>query len=167
MTLPGLGRIFQLAYVVDDIHAAAATWAKHFAVGPFVLLERIRFRECLVNGAPSDPVVSLAFADRGETQIELIQAHDAQASVFSRATASWRGLHHVGIRTEDIGRDERRLAEAGMVPVQRSLSSSGTATLFMDGPWGIVELIQSADGGAFARRVRAAADAWDGASPYA
>lgn len=162
-----LGRIFQIAYVVDDIHAAIAHWTRHFAVGPFVLLERSHFREVVVNGVPRDPEVSLAFADRGETQIELIQQHDDAPSVFSRGTVQWQGVHHVGIRTSDIILDEQRLIAAGMTRIQRGLSASGTVTVFMDGgpAWGIVELIQTADQGAFARRVREASEGWDGVTP--
>lgn len=161
--------IFQIAYVVDDIHAAIRHWSQTFSVGPFVLLERIRFKELMVEDVASDAEVSLAFADRGDVQIELIQQHNDAPSAFLKGKLQWRGVHHVGIRTSDIEAEEQKLVAAGMVRIQRGVSASGSVTVFLNGgpDWGIVELIQSADGGAFAKRVRDASVGWDGVSPYA
>jgi methylmalonyl-CoA/ethylmalonyl-CoA epimerase len=162
-----LGPVYQFAYVVEDIHQAVEEWVTVFGVGPFILLDKVTL-DVTIGGVESRPLVSLAFADRGTTQIELVQTHDAHPSAFNSSCATWRGLHHVGIRTVDIAANEALLTSIGYERLQSGRSSTGALTLIMDGGAhrGLVELIQSSDDGAFAERVRAAAAAWDGQSRY-
>ncbi|TPI57364.1 VOC family protein [Mesorhizobium sp. B3-1-3] len=165
----GLGPIGHIAFVVDDIRTAAAVWSSAFSVGPFVLIEHVRSKELLYRGQPSDVDYSLAFASRGALQIELLQQHNEAPSVFRAPGVPWRGVHHVGIRSQDVVADEQKLVDVGMVRIQRGVSSTGTITCFMGGgpELGIVELVQSFDGGSFANRVESAAAGWDGTTVFA
>ena len=167
--LATLGPIWHIAYVVDDIRQAAENWVGTFGGGPFGLIGHIRSKELLFEGRPSDVDFSLAFASRGPLQIELLQQHNDAPSVFRPGGVPWRGVHHVGIRSQDIDADEQKLIDAGMTRIQRGVSPSGTITCFMDGgpELGIVELVQSFDGGAFSRRIEQAAAAWEGVSVFA
>lgn len=90
------GEIRQLGYVVRDIEAAMHHWAHVLGVGPWFYVDRlpvIRFR---YRGKPSDPHVSIALANSGTAQIELIQQRDDAASMYRDFISSGReGLQHV------------------------------------------------------------------------
>ena len=76
MKTHGLGPVVQMAYVVNDLHDAIGQWTSKLCVGPFFVLEHVKYPEHEVDGVRSSPQMSLAFAYSGELQIELVQQHD-------------------------------------------------------------------------------------------
>jgi len=159
--------VTQIAYRVDDLHAAVEYWVRHLGVGPFFRIDHPTFKEILFEGEPISPNVSLAFAWRGDLQIELMQQHCETRSAF-QARPGHGGVHHVGIRTTDLAAGQRRLLAAGMRRVQWATAVNGTKTAFFEGGsmGGMVELIESADKGVFLTRMQQAALNWDGSSLY-
>jgi len=65
-------RHFQVGYVVDDVEAVAAGWARTFGIGPFHVLPPSK-APCTYHGAPSTLEARIAVAQSGPVQIELIQ----------------------------------------------------------------------------------------------
>jgi len=166
-----LGAVVQTAYVVDDLHDAIRWWASSLGVGPFYVLERVKYPVCEVNGVYGNPELSLAFAYSGELQIELMQAHDDEPSVIHAYPASpVNGLHHVGILSPDFAADKAHLVAGGLRPVASLVSELDVRTEFFHGGpqhGGLVELIQVNDLviGFFDALKHAAAE-WDGVTPY-
>lgn len=159
--------IFQVAYVVADIDAAVTHWARVLGVGPFFVVRRQRYAECVYRGQPTDPEVSLAFAYSGDLNIELVQLHDEAPSVFRDfVTAHGYGLQHVGCFADDIAQASKDLAAAGVRELQRNVSTAGVETRFFDTelhPGAQLELIAATPElrGRFAA-MKAAAETWDG-----
>ena len=112
-----LGRpIFQYAYVVNDLDQAARNWTRLFGAGPFFTARHHRaegyFR---YRGTPTQCDVSYAFAYCGPVQIQLVQQHDDQPSIFREMFQTGQeGFHHVAILGTDFARDKAHLLEAGL-----------------------------------------------------
>lgn len=166
-----LGRpspISQIAFVVPDLDAAVTRFVEQFSIGPFRVLRHISFADVVLDGRPAELDISAAFAWRDGVEIELIEQHGKTDSIFTTAGNPVSGIHHVGIRTENLEEEAERLVAAGMRCVQRSRSQSGTLTAFFAGePWlGLVELIQAADAGAAHEGLKLAAGNWDRKARY-
>ncbi|MGZ4690085.1 MAG: VOC family protein [Acidimicrobiia bacterium] len=107
------GPIRQCAYLVGDLEAAAAWWAA-LGVGPFLTMPRQRMQGYVHRGASADPELTIAFANSGELQIELIVAHDDRPSPFRE---SRDGAHHLAWWVEDWAGWEHAATSAGWEPV--------------------------------------------------
>ena len=98
------GPIRQCAYLVRDLDAAVAWWAA-LGVGPFLAMPEQRMQGYVHRGEPVDPELTLAFANSGELQIELIVAHDDAPSPFREALdAGRRGRAPPGLVGRGLGR---------------------------------------------------------------
>jgi hypothetical protein len=121
-------KIFQLAYIVADIDAAIAHWSKLLGVGPFFVVRHAAYEEQTYKGALTNPDVSLAFAYSGQCNIELIQLHDDEPSVYRDFVKQrGHGMQHLGALSDNIEADSRELLERGALLVQRGLSATGVA----------------------------------------
>lgn len=166
-----IGEIFQFGYVVDDLDEAIAHWSTKLQVGPFFVVRHAKYATFAFNGADEAPDVSLAFAYSGDANIELIQQHDDTPSVFlDFRRRHGEGLQHVGVLSQDLDADTKRLAAAGAGMIMRLINAgNGIETRFFDTelhPGAMLELIQhttAAEAGFVA--MKAAAKAWDGSQP--
>jgi hypothetical protein len=164
---PRFGPVIQNAYVVRDIEAAVAHWAGKIGVGPFFLLEHIAFGEVLFRGRPLSIDLSVAIAQWGEVQIELIQQHDATPSIYTEFSARHgEGLQHLGVLCASVEAQLELLKAQGIEPVQWGATANGMrfAYLATDAhPGGMIELIEQGPAvEAFFALVRRAGSAWDG-----
>jgi len=160
-------KIFQLAYVVADIDAAIGHWSKLMGVGPFFVVRRPNYIEQTYKGVRTNPEVSLAFAYSGECNIELIELHDDQPSVYRDFVEQHGyGLQHLGALSDDIEADTRELSERGALLAQSGLSAAGVETRFFDtgSPDGVMfELIAgSPQVVTNFEQMKMAATSWDG-----
>lgn len=90
------GEIRQLGYVVRDIEAALQHWVNALGVGPWFYVDRLPVKSFFYKGKPSNPHVSIALANSGAAQVELIQQRDDAPSMYRDFIASGReGLQHV------------------------------------------------------------------------
>jgi len=81
------GAITQNGYVVRDIEAAMRHWIEVLGVGPWFYVERAPIEDFQYQGQPSPVDVSIAMANSGALQIELIeQRNDAPrcTAIFCR-----------------------------------------------------------------------------------
>lgn len=171
MTATTIGSIMQIAYVVESLEWAIDHWVARMGVGPWALRPHMTFTEFSYRGQASKPDFSCAFAFSGNTQIELIEVHNDEPSVFhdfQRSQGS--GLQHVGVLSEDLARDTERLARRGVQPVQQSLNARGFATALFDTDahhGAMLELIDASPAllEAFNGMLEAAW-AWDGRQKY-
>ena len=168
--LPHFGPIVQNAFVVRDLDAAVEHWTTTVGVGPFYLLDHIQYGEVYFRGAPLTLDMSVAIAQWGDIQIELIVQHDAATSIYSEFLARHgEGLHHLGVMTRSLDEHVERLRPLGIEPVQWGVTANGMRFAYVDTDRQagcMIELIETGPAvEAFFAKMRKAADHWDGSRP--
>lgn len=94
-------RLWQMAWVVDDVIAAARRWVSVHGIGPFHVLPR-RTARSLYRGRETTIDSRTAVAQAGPVQIELIQQFDDVPSLYRDLYAPGQsGFHHVGTLAPD------------------------------------------------------------------
>jgi hypothetical protein len=169
-----VSRIFgaarQLGYVVHEIEAAMRHWVEDVGVGPFFYFEKVGMRDYRYRGVEYQIELSIALANSGDMQIELIQQRNDVPSLYlDRLRDHGEVLHHISAWSTDYERDRQRIVEAGHEPVQEARIGANRLAYFSAGqePRSTAFELYDVSGkaGAFNERVRAAARAWDGADP--
>lgn len=131
------GVIRQIAFVVRDIDKAMDYWTQTLGVGPFFIKRHIQFVDFIYRGASTtSPVVSIALANSGYLQIELIQQHDAAPSIYREfLIAGQEGIQHVSawMTHQDFMNRKRELHAQGVDALQACvIPSSGVNLLYLD-----------------------------------
>lgn len=169
----GFGPVRQVGHVVRDIDTAMRHFTGVLGVGPFFVNREMAFTEFRYRGqdAPA-PVCTLALAQWGDTQIELIQQHDTAPSAYREFLSAGRsGVQHFSTWYEDAqGYDAARaqalaqglaLVHEGRAGVRFCYFESGSAdapliefseALHPDSRWAVDKI------------ARASRD-WDGSDP--
>jgi hypothetical protein len=165
------GPICQTAYLVDDIEDAMAYWSSGLGIGPFFYLKGHQALGSLYRGSPTDMCISLAFAQSGSLQIELVQQLNDAPSLFREfKSAGRRGLHHMAFWTNEFDRDIATYRNDGFEIVQTGgMAGSNNRNAFIERPGDTQIAIEiseiSGSKGEFFRCVAAAAKDWDGNEP--
>src|ERR687888_391518 len=76
------GDLIQNGYVVRDIEAAMRHWIEVLGVGPWFYIEHLAVPDFTYKGQPSPVDVSLALANSGPLQVELIQQRNDAPSLY-------------------------------------------------------------------------------------
>jgi hypothetical protein len=162
------GKVRQDGYVVEDIEAAMKHWTEVLGVGPFFYFEEVPVANFQYRGQPSDPQLSIALANSGDLQIELIQQRNDAPSLYRDfRAAGHEGLQHLAYWTETFSADLERALELGF-QVGHSGEIGGSDGRFVyfatEGhPGTVIELSEvSGPKGAFFRYIAEAARSWDG-----
>jgi len=165
------GEIRQNGYVVCDIEAAMAHWIEVLGVGPFFYLEKAPVEDFRYYGEPSNMVASIALANSGPLQIELIQQRNDTPSMYRDfLAAGHEGLQHVAYWTEDFDADFGRFEKLGYT-VGQSGQVGGPAGRFVyfateAHPGTVVELSEvSGPKGKIFKMIAETARTWDGSDP--
>ncbi|MFD1812232.1 VOC family protein [Rhodococcus gannanensis] len=164
------GPVRQLGYVVHDIEGAMTHWTETAGVGPFFYVEDQPLNNFRFRGQSSSPRFSVALAQTGDIQIELIQQRNDEPSAFKDFTdRGLEGLQHVAFWTTDFDRHLTAARDQGLTELQSGLSGSGAPderfAYFEEGPFPgtVVELSEiSGRKGDLFRAVAAASVGWDG-----
>jgi hypothetical protein len=121
------GEIRQIAFVVPNIDAAMNYWSGTLGIGPFYIKRSLTFTAFHYNGVEAvSPTISIALANSGSLQIELIQQHDNTPSIYRDFLAAGRtGLQHVSAWVTCSEFDSLR---AALIKVGLSLAQEGTIT---------------------------------------
>jgi hypothetical protein len=164
------GPVRQNGYVVRDIEAALKHWTEVLGVGPFWYFERVPIQDFRYRGTPSPVEVSIALANSGELQIELIQQRNGAPSMYRDFLAAGsEGLQHVAYWTACFDRDLERALAAGFEIGQSGCIGDGGRFVYFESaghPGTVVELSETSGAkGRFFERVREAAATWDGREP--
>lgn len=155
----------QMAWVVPDLEQACRAWHAALGIGPFLISRNLPIVEALHRGQPSATRFSTAVAQSGSVQIELIEQHDEQPSVYrDTVPAGATGFHHVAVVSPDFDAEcarQRALGHAtaseGRVGNMRFAYFDATATLGH-----MIEVVEEKDGiRRFFNAVRRAADGWN------
>lgn len=164
------GDLIQNGYVVRDIEAAMRHWIEVLGVGPWFYIERLPVTDFQYKGQPSPVDMSLALANSGPLQVELIQQRNDAPSLYRDfLNAGHEGLQHLGYGTKTFDADLARLLDTGY-----AIGHSGTVNgrgpfvylLTEAHPGTVIELFDMSGGRerVFARIAEAARN-WDGRDP--
>jgi Glyoxalase/Bleomycin resistance protein/Dioxygenase superfamily len=117
MIAPGVPgkHVMQAAFMVDDLETAAMNWVRTAGIGPFLLVPHIELVEYDYRGVKSAGLdFSVALAQSGGVQIELIQQHCDSPSAYRDTIAKGQqGFHHLAVYCEDYDADYRRYIGQG------------------------------------------------------
>ena len=165
------GAVCQNGYVVRDIRAAMDHWIKVMRVGPWFYIDRVKTDWFRHRGAESGVEMSIALANSGDLQIELIQQRNDAPSMYKEFLDSGReGMQHMSYWTRDyqvlydralslgykVGHEGQIGGEQGRFCYFDTEAHSGTVVEISD--------VSGGKGKFFARIKQAAAD-WDGSDP--
>jgi hypothetical protein len=131
------GDIRQIAFVVRDIDHAMQYWTQVLGIGPFFVKRRITFSEFVYReSSTASPTVTIALANSGYIQIELIQQHDDTPSIYKEFIDRGReGLQHVSswmTRDHMIKRKQDLVSQGVSVAQECTIASSGVHLVYFD-----------------------------------
>jgi hypothetical protein len=164
------GEIAQIGYVVRDIRAAMDHWIRN-GVGPWFYVGEVKTDFFRYRGIDSPLRMSVALANSGDVQIELIQQRNDAPSMYRDFLEAGReGAQHVAYWTRDYQALYDRALELGYSVAQEG-SIGGPLGRFAyfdrEGVPGTVVEISDVSGpkGEFFAFIRQAARGWDGTRP--
>ena len=162
------GKVCQNGYVVRDIEAALKHWTETLGVGPFYYIERVQLDWFRYRGEPSGPEISIALANSGDLQIELIQQRNDAPSMYRDFLDEGReGLQHMSYWTTNYQADYDRYVGLGFrIGQEGQIGGPQGRFVYFDTethPGTVIEVSDiSGAKGAFFERIRKAATEWDG-----
>jgi hypothetical protein len=165
------GPICQNGYVVRDIQAAMDHWIKVMGVGPWYYVDRVKTDWYRYRGKDSPLEMSVALANSGDLQIELIQQRNDAPSMYREFLDAGReGLQHVSFWTADYqALYDRALALGYRIGHEGQIGGEKGRFAYFDtevNPGTVIEISDISGGkGRFFERIRQAAADWDGADP--
>lgn len=163
--IPPGAQIVQNAWVVPDLEAAMRGWHVATGVGPFLVMRHLKQTDPYYRGRPLQPDFSVAIAQAGPVQVELIEQHCAEPSCYRESVPAGRtAFHHVAVIVPDY--DAALAAYAAQGVERASWGVFGDLRFaYMDTQAALgcmVELIEDKPSIAkFFARVAAAPAAWD------
>ena len=169
-----MSRIFgsarQVGYVVRDIEASMERWLE-LGVGPWFYIEKVETDWFRYRGEESPLEVSIALANSGELQLELIQQrNDAPSAYKDFLDAGREGAQHLAYwTTEYQALYDQVLALGFRVAHEGSIGGPQGRFAYLDtefDPGTVIEIsdISGPKGKLFAHIRKLAAD-WDGSDP--
>ncbi|MCF8470153.1 MAG: VOC family protein [Parvibaculum sp.] len=163
------GKVCQNGYVVRDIEAAMKHWTEVLGVGPFFYIKRVPVEGFRYRGAPSNVEMSIALANTGDLQIELIQQRNDAPSLYRDfLQAGNEGLQHMSYWTNEYQAEYDRLVGLGFkVGHEGTIAGGGFAYFDTEFHPGTVMEISDTSGakGEFFQHIRDEAAKWDGSDP--
>jgi hypothetical protein len=162
------GPIRQIGYVVSDLDRAMAGWLE-LGIGPWFVMRGVPIR-ALYRGGPCETAISMALANSGDMQIELIAPDDEGPSIYSEFLASGReGYHQLAYWTDDFDATMSAVADAGWPVVWLGDETVGTRFAYCEPPGSpatIIEIMELNDAtSGMGKFVSEAAATWDGSDP--
>lgn len=164
------GEITQIGYVVRDVRAAMDHWVRN-GVGPWFYVDRVKTDFFRHRGADSPLEMSVALANSGAVQIELIQQRNDAPSMYREFLDAGReGAQHVAYWTHDFQTlYDRALALGYGVAQEGSIGGPLGRFAYLDCedvPGTVIEIsdVSGPKGKLFAF-IREAARQWDGSNP--
>jgi hypothetical protein len=164
------GPMRQVGIVVRDIEAAMRHWIEVCGVGPWYYTDRLALTGFTYGGKRYDDIhVSIALANSGDVQIELIQQRCDTPSMYQEFLAAGReGMQHWSSWPENYDEIYRRALESGYTIGQEGQSARGPFVYFTNEghPGTVIEMAEmTPTRRSIFDQVRQAAADWDGSDP--
>lgn len=161
-------KIVQIAFVVDDLEAAALTWVERFGAGPFFVHDEVPVGD--VRDAVGRPAVleqGNALGQWGSLMVELVKWHNLEPGMMTE-TMGRKGFNHIAYFASDSDGERDRLVNAG-TPLVASLSFGDARVHYHDAVADhgfVIEHYPCVDAVELAyRKVAEAANGWTGENP--
>ena len=165
------GKVCQNGYVVRHIEAAMKHWIEVMGVGPWFYIEDVKTDWFKHRGVASDVKMSIALANSGDLQIELIQQRNDAPSMYKEfIDAGLEGLQHMSYWTHDYqGLYDKALSLGYVVGHEGAIGGEKGRFAYFDTqahPGTVVEIsdISGTKGRTF-EHIRKVAEGWDGSNP--
>jgi hypothetical protein len=165
------GPVRQNGYVVRDIRAAMDRWINVVGVGPWFYIERVQTDYFRHRGRDSNAEMSIALANSGDLQIELIQQRNDAPSMYKEFIDAGReGLQHVAFWSKEYqALYDRALSLGYKVGHEGQIGGEQGRFAYFDTefhPGTVIELSDiSGNKGRFFDHIRRIAAEWDGTDP--
>ena len=165
------GAVRQNGYVVRDIRGAMEHWVRVLGVGPWFYIDRVKMDYFRNRGRDSTAEVSIALANSGDLQIELIQQRNDAPSMYKEfIDADREGLQHMSYWTTEYQALYDRASALGYrVGQEGQIGGELGRFAYFDTelhPGTVVEISDiSGNKGRFFEHIRRVAATWDGADP--
>jgi hypothetical protein len=165
------GPVRQNGYVVRDIRAAMDRWINVVGVGPWFYIERVQTDYFRHRGRDSNAEMSIALANSGDLQIELIQQRNDAPSMYKEFLDAGReGLQHVAFWSKEYQTlYDRALSLGYTVGHEGQIGGEQGRFAYFDTefhPGTVIELSDiSGNKGRFFDHIRRIAAEWDGTDP--
>ncbi|MCW1382756.1 VOC family protein [Novosphingobium sp. KCTC 2891] len=159
--------LMQAAFLVEDLEAAARAWTQTTGIGPFFIVPHIQLAEFDYRGEKGAGLdFSVALAQSGGVQIELIQQHCDNPSAYRDLIAKGQqGFHHFCIYTPDYDATRQRYIDQGFISAVDGVFGAMRFCYVDTSPalGCMIEIVEQDEGQtAFFTRVAEAAADWDG-----
>jgi len=109
--------IIQVGILVKDVAEAAKKLEKLIGIGPFEILEP-EYRDLTYRGKTGKFKIRIALAKAGPIQIELMQPLYGETIYDEFAKRKGYGLHHLGIKTDNMEQSVKEMQEKGFQVIQ-------------------------------------------------
>ena len=164
------GPVRQNGYVVKDIHKAMSHWTEVLGIGPFYYIERVPVENFKYRGESSNVEMSVALANTGDLQIELIeQRNDAPSMYRDFLSQGHEGLQHLAYWSINFEEDLKNALSLGYTIGQEGEIGTPGKFVYLETeshPGTIIELSDiSGPKGKFFDHIRHKAQQWDGSHP--
>ncbi len=165
------GKVCQNGYVVRDIQAAMDHWINVLGVGPWFYIPQVKTDWFRYRGADSDVEMSIALANSGDLQIELIQQRNEAPSMYKEfLDAGHEGLQHMSYWTDDYQRlYDKALGLGYTVGHEGQIGGEQGRFAYFDTqthPGTVIEISDtSGNKGRMFGHIRKAAQSWEGSDP--
>ena len=164
------GEVRQIGYVVHDIEAAMHYWSRTLGIGPWFYAPKIVDQHFEYKGKPSPIERSVALANSGFMQMELVQQrNDAPSMYLDFVRAGHTGAQHFAYWTTNFDADLKRLLAQGLTVGMSGMVGVGGRYVYFETefhPGTVIELSEvSGPKGALFRKIREASENWDGRDP--
>lgn len=162
------GPIRQIGFVVADLDETLQSWLA-LGVGPWYVL-RGQQQRALYRGEPCEVRLTIAFANSGDMQVEVIAQENDTPSIYTEFLSGGRGgFHQFAYWVDDFDAAVASAQGAGWPVVWSGGADEGTRYAYVEpsaGPAAIIEIMElNAATAGLGEFVRAAADGWDGSDP--
>lgn len=165
------GAITQNGYVVRDLRATMDHWINVLGVGPWFYVPKVKTDYFRYRGADSPMEMSVALANSGDLQIELIQQlNDAPSAYKDFLDSGQEGLQHVAYWTRDFqGLYDKALGLGYTVWHEGAIGGEQGRFCYFDTAQYAGTCVEISDisgaKGQFFQHIRRVAAEWDGTDP--
>ncbi|MCX5042345.1 VOC family protein [Aldersonia sp. NBC_00410] len=162
------GPIRQIGFVVNDLDRALESWVA-LGVGPWYVVRGQQLRT-LYRGEPCEVTLTIALANSGDMQFEVIAQEGGDPSIYTEFLASGReGFNQFAYWATDYETAVQSAGDAGWPVVWSGGEAEGVRYAYLEPPNGPAPIIEISELNEITNGLgdflRAAADGWDGADP--
>lgn len=163
------GPVRQIGFMSRDIDRSMQYFVDAWGVGPWYVLRHLK-TSMLYGDRPTELEVSIAMANCGDLQFEIVMQHNDAPSLYVDSLAKTPSLHvqHTATWVDDVPALEAKAYARGWKSVFETLSPPGRS-VFVVHPDAPEVCIEISDCDPFKQHVRAEiqriAAGWDGSDP--